>query len=198
MEKNPNTPSGDELCIKYVMNELDPSEIYMIRKEMEENEDLLIEIECLSRTWGKIKGLPEVEPPPHISEAVVETANQHFESSKRPFLSLGSFNNTSLMASAAAIIFSLSIGIANFYPQLIGFTTGNEGAESASAMEEQIEPWVDNNDVLHLNTSEAGFSASVVDSIARSGVNNLMIFDNQNTLHSPASSNFQLTQSPSQ
>ena len=180
------------------MNELDPSEVYMIRQEMEDNEDLLIEIECLSRTWGKIKNLPEVEPPSHISEAIVETANQHFEESRKSFLSLGSFNNTTLMASAAAIIFSFSIGIANFYPQLIGFTSGTEGAESAAAMEEQIEPWVDNNDVLHLNTSEAGISATVVDSLARSGINNLLIFDNNNSLHSPASSNFKLTQSPSQ
>ncbi len=193
MEKNQNTPSGDELCIKYVMNELDPSEVYMIRREMEDNEDLLIEIECLSRVWGKIKSLPEVEPPAHVCEAVVESANRHYEESRKSFLSVGSFNNTTIMASAAAVIFSLSIGIANFYPQLIGFPAGGNHTEGAAALEEQIEPWVDNNDVLHLNTSEAGLSASVLDSLTRSGMHNLIIFDSNNSLQTPASSGFRLT-----
>ena len=176
MEKNQNTPSGDDLCIKYVMNELDPSEIHMIQREMDEDEDLLIEIECLSRTWGKIKKLPEVEPPPDISEAVVQQANRHYELSRNHYWD-SSFSNTSLMASAAAVIFGLTIGIANFYPQLIGFTSTGEGGDNVASMEEQIEPWVDNNNILHLNANEAGFSAMGSDSLSRG------LLDQLNTIH---------------
>lgn len=197
MEKNQNTPNGDDLCIKYVMNELDPSEIHIIRKEMDEDEDLLIEIECLSRTWGKIRQLPEIEPPAEVSEAIVQQASRHHEMTQKHYWR-GSLNNTTMMASAAAVIFGLSIGVANFYPQLIGFTAGGEGGENVATMEEQIEPWVDNNNVLHLNASEAGFSISAMDSTSQSGLEQLQIFDNQNLLRHSQQGTIQLTRTQSQ
>ncbi len=193
MEKNQNTPNGDDLCIKYVMNELDPSEIHIIRKEMDEDEDLLIEIECLSRTWGKIRQLPDVEPPANVSEAVVQQALHHHQMSNKPYWR-GSLSNTTLMAAAAAVIFGLSIGVANFYPQLIGFTAGGEGGESVASMEEQhIEPWVDNNNILHLNASEAGFSISSIDSTTHSGLDQLQMFDSHNLLNNTNQGTIQLT-----
>ncbi|MEX2640280.1 MAG: hypothetical protein WD266_06320 [Balneolales bacterium] len=146
-------PNADDLCVEYVLNELDPSEAVMVERAMESDMNLLIEIECLRRTLKKLENLPYRNPPANLREAIIHQAVNHYHENRRSLFPR--WNNTTAMATAAAVVFSVMVSIVNFYPDDPGLLpehavqgAGSEGAEAVS-------PWVDRNDVLHINQAAA-------------------------------------------
>ncbi len=89
----------EELCIKYLMNETDPSETADIRAEMIDDPDALIEYESMRSTWTKVQGMPEVHPPAHLTEAIINQASINTRASGAFTLSTGM-----KWAAAAAIV----------------------------------------------------------------------------------------------
>ena len=103
----------DELCVKYVFDELDPSEITLVEQAMHHDQNLLIEIESLKSTWRKLKKLPEMSPPEDISKAVLDQAREY---SNQQQLFGTQWNNPGLLATAAIVLFSLMISTAYLLP----------------------------------------------------------------------------------
>ncbi|MDG5766385.1 hypothetical protein QA596_02820 [Balneolales bacterium ANBcel1] len=125
MEKKPNMSSVDELCVKYVFDELDPSEITLVEHAMLEDQNLLIEVESLKSTWKKLKKIPELDPPENISAAIMEQAHEH---ARQQQLFGKNWSNPGLMATAAVVLFSLIISTAYLLP-------GDEAAGETAAAE---------------------------------------------------------------
>jgi hypothetical protein len=113
MEKKPNMSNVDELCVKYVFDELDPSEITLVEQAMMHDQNLLIEVESLKSTWRKLKNLPELTPPPNLSDAILDQAKDY--SSQQQFFG-NSWKNPGLLATAAIVLFSLLISTAYLLP----------------------------------------------------------------------------------
>lgn len=149
MEKKSNLPNADELSVEYVLNELDPSEAVLVERAMEKDMNLLIEIECLRRTLKKLDDLPNHNPPAELRDAIVHQAvNHYYENRRSLFLR---WNNTTAMATAAAVVFSVLISVVNFYPDQPAGSVENNVIEAAN----EIKPWIDNNNVLHINQANA-------------------------------------------
>ncbi len=128
MEKKQNMSSVDELCVKYVFDELDPSEITLVEQAMMHDQNLLIEVESLKSTWRRIKKLPDLTPPPNISEAVIDHAKDY--STQQQFFVSG-WKNPGLLATAAIVIFSLLISTAYLLP--LESTNGGQAEEAVTA-----------------------------------------------------------------
>lgn len=157
MEKNSNMCKNSELCIKYVMNELDPSEIVLVENAMESDDNTLIEIESLRRTWRKLDKLPMFEPPQELTDAIASQAAAVNQNNKMVALNGGRWQSTTLMATAAAFLISVSIGIVNLYTETVPLEE-SAGSAAVEAESQQVEPWVDNQNVLRLQQSDFGFS----------------------------------------
>ncbi|MEL7834524.1 hypothetical protein [Fodinibius sp. Rm-B-1B1-1] len=72
----------DNDCIRYLMKEMDPSEELLMEREMMEDEDLLIEVESMRQTLKKLDRLPEVEPPSHVQESIMQKAAEQAEKNR--------------------------------------------------------------------------------------------------------------------
>ncbi len=113
MEKKPNMSNVDELCVKYVFDELDPSEVTLVEQAMINDQNLLIEVESLRSTWKKLKNLPELEPPSNISDSVIDQAKDY--SNQQQFFG-NNWRNPGLLATAAIVLFSLLISTVYLLP----------------------------------------------------------------------------------
>lgn len=157
MEKNLNMQNGDEnLCIKYVMNELDPSEIVMVEKAIERDEDILIEIESLRSTWKKINSIPKFEPPAQLCEAIISRAAAKKHNKRIGVYGLTNKHTHFLLATAAVLTLSVTLGLAGMYSEAT--ETHSQGllkeTESSLISSSPTNPWVDNDNVIRINTND--------------------------------------------
>jgi anti-sigma-K factor RskA len=166
-EKNTNMQNVDELCIKYVLNELDPSERLMVEQAMRDDENVLIEIESLRCTLRKLDQLPQVSPPNTVSARVLEIASQHVKEKKRIWPMRMAWGG---LAAAAILLVAFGTGIfsqSGSEVQQAGFTADVVPVESMaspaplqaaantnrmpSTPVPQVSPWVDRQNVFHIN-----------------------------------------------
>jgi hypothetical protein len=158
----------DELCIKYVMNELDPSEVAIVEQAMREDANVLIEIESLRSTLRKLDNLPNVPPPPDVHAKVLEVAGEHIKARKRILPMRMAY--TGLLAAAVVVI---AFGVGTFLQtdavneELVplGSETQIMEPSTASALQglqplpvakkatSQVDPWVDRQNVLRIQVS---------------------------------------------
>lgn len=169
MEKNINMQNVDELCIKYVLNELDPSELPLIEQAMREDSNVLIEVESLRSTLRKLEKLPHTAPPVNVQEKVrllaQNTAKSRIRAKQMKVVWSG------LLAAAVVV---LGFGI-YFYPneasQSIAEIEVNHHLQPAQAAvatpvqqnglfrvaasneTTKAEPWVDRQNIIRLNIS---------------------------------------------
>lgn len=134
----------EELCIKYLMNETDPSETADIRAEMIDDPDALIEYESLRSTWTKVQGMPELAPPAHITESIVSQAAKAGRISGVYNLSAGV-----KWAAAAAVVFMTGFGIWTS-TMVVQNVTGESSASNQIEQVSDDKQWVDRNDVLYI------------------------------------------------
>jgi len=170
MEKNINMQNVDELCIKYVLNELDPAELPLIEQAMREDSNVLIEVESLRSTLRRLEKLPHTTPPVGVHDKVLYVAKMASMKRKRT----KQMKIWSGFLAAAAII--LGFGI-YFYPnhsvQVIAETEieatpslqATQAGVSVPAQQNGLfraavnapsdvaEPWVDRQNVIRLNIS---------------------------------------------
>lgn len=135
---------NEDICIRYLMRELDPSEEIEFEREMMIDENLLIEVECLRKTYQKLGKLPMWEPPPDLaskiaSDAVKAQQELIHRSSRWTFLMSRS------VAAAAIAILILST--------TIYFSSGEAYTQTdtiqTTGTTETIKPWVDRSNTLH-------------------------------------------------
>lgn len=94
-------------CIRYLMKEMDPSEELLMERAMMEDEDLLIEVESMRQTFKKLDQLPEVEPPSHVQESIMQKAA---EQGKKNRQSNNTFKPALKYAVAATLALTFTAG----------------------------------------------------------------------------------------
>jgi len=165
----------DELCIKYLMNELDPSERILVEKKMREDPDILIEIESLRCTLQKLDALPYQDSPEHITENILNIARERRASRTRPIPLLNTFgSNARYWGAAAAIVLSFSVGtyfLFNNSTQTVDVNMPEKtevSAKQQTTSKSVIQPWIDHNNILYIqanNTSGTQTASSMTDTV---------------------------------
>lgn len=164
MAMKSNYQNADDLCLKYVLDELDPSEVLVVEKMMTQDENVLIDVESMRQTLNRLEQLPKVNPPEHIRQQILVKASEHVRngSSTIPIFSM----QNRMLGWAAAAVVVVGLGVAGY---TVSFETpadpavateqgpvaSQEQADAAGA-EEAINPWVDRNEILQLNAPAAG------------------------------------------
>lgn len=157
-EKNINMQNVDELCIKYVLNELDPAEVLIVEQAMKDDSNVLIEIESLRSTLRKLEKLPEYAPPEKVREQILKKAAE--ASSRRKKIIINRIQWAGYLAAAIVLI---GFGF-NYFDGSEQVTTMQEGSatlsnqpviqtpsETIQAAAPAAEPWVDRQNILHIN-----------------------------------------------
>ncbi len=140
--------------IRYLMNEMDPSQEVLMERAMMEDDDLLIEVESLRQTMRRLNDLPEKEPSKELTDAVLEQAAEQ----KTKWYHLPTIPNEVYKYAAVLL---LGIGLSSgFWLMMDADESSSDLADNASvelpasfqtASTDQsgVEPWVDNNNVLY-------------------------------------------------
>ncbi len=134
---------NDEDCIRYLMREMDPSEVIEFEREMLSNQDLLIEVESLRSTYNKVKKLPLKETPKEVLERVKALAvEEQKKKADQSFKLIGWFGKS--VAAIACIILLVSSGIYFFTPDSAADKSPANLVQSATP----VQPWVDRNEII--------------------------------------------------
>lgn len=147
----------DTKGIKYILDEMDPSERVEFERAIRDDSDLLIEVESFKRVHNKLSKLPEFEPPKSLTNAILAKATQRSsEQSGKQF---------KYWVSAAAIVFGLS---ASALLVENPFQTDGEASQASVNIPSSVhetqqnrqekagsQPWVDRNNVLHFSDFES-------------------------------------------
>jgi len=141
--------------VKYIYGELDPSEEIIFMRELRQNDDLMIEVEAMRETQKRLDNLPLIDPPSDLSYNIMNYVERKNAEKKN------SHSFIYLSVAASFLIFLFSAGY------LFMNDTGKENSNSiseASAGKSDIlitksrgkdiqsnSPWIDKNDVIHVN-----------------------------------------------
>ena len=179
---------SDTDCIKYIENEMDPSERIVFEREIESNSDLLIEVESIRSVKEKIEqDLPLMSAPESILRAVQKISEERGIKYNEyriipPYIT----------AAAAILVCVITIGIflidesgqlqsdvnsASFNTEM-SLPVDNHNSERQT---ENISPWVDRNQVLHFTGNQEEIPGGD-DSIIQNSYQKLTPIDNQNDL----------------
>lgn len=185
---------NEQLCIKYVMNELDPSEIVMVEKAIDTDEDMLIEIESLRSTWKRLEQLPRQNAPDFVLESVLNIAKTQNGKEKSVLRTILPNKSYVVLASAAILMLGVTLGIG-------AFTTDHSQISTLPAqVSEQVEettnsgitPWVDRQNILHINTFDSQLRANAAQPDMVDQFRNLRLLDDSAT-QIPLNRSLQLT-----
>ena len=183
MAKKSDMQSDDALCIKYLMNELDPAEITLVEKKMESDPNFLIEVECMRRTLKRLDKLPTMSPPDELVDHIC-VKSAEYRKSVTPIPIFNRIFQDARYASAAAIlILGVSAGSWFIFNSSTGqpnnlsnyqFQNSSAAVSTTSSQEanNQVTPWVDHNNVLNIqvvnsngNSNNAVADSSILNSM---------------------------------
>lgn len=149
--------NDNNACIRYLMKEMDPSEEVLMERQMMEDDDLLIEVECMRQTLKRLDGLPEKEPPSQITDSILKKAREQKEK-KQHATGLTAIQDLRYIAAAATILVAASLG------GIWLFQDNGQGSETTDVSqaanlsnsflfskiaETSSKPWIDRNDVIY-------------------------------------------------
>ncbi len=159
--------------IRYLMNEMDPSQEVLMEHAMMEDDDLLIEVESLRQTLKHLDDLPEKGPSEDLTNSILEQAA---EQQKHWY----HFPSVPKQAYKYAAMLLLGMGLSSGFWLMQGSSGENnsEGPQTASinatlpvslqttsTEKSEVEPWVDHNNVLYfqdrLNTNSTAFKGII-------------------------------------
>ncbi|MFH5831209.1 hypothetical protein ACG2F4_05940 [Halalkalibaculum sp. DA3122] len=183
-------PNDDNASIRYLMKEMDPSEEVLMERSMMEDEDLLIEVECMRQTLKQLdENLPVMDPPAHVTSNVLRKASEHKPNNNSGFIpSLGG-NRVGYVAAAAVVAAGLISGVLLYQDGLDGAgpnaqeNTTSAAVSSSPSMEvdqpgvanaemeaepvdvRDVEPWVDRDEILRFQDQFGEQNQAEFDSI---------------------------------
>lgn len=168
-------PNHEELSIRYVLNDLDPSEEVVIERLMGEDENVLIEVESLRNTYRKLGNLPTINAPARLLDTIVEESASR-ATGKPKVTPVFNLRNLSYAAAASiliagGVIWQLNSG--NYGLPMVM----DEGVEETTNHEQYSSPWIDRRDIMHVSTFGVG-SELVPDSV----LNRLRPIDGETSL----------------
>lgn len=183
MAKKSDMQSDDALCIKYLMNELDPAEIVLVEKKMGSDPNFLIEVECMRRTLKRLDKLPVMSPSDEVVDQVCAKAVEYRKSVAPVPLVNRIFQDARYASAAAILIIGVSAGswfvfnssssqtnsVQNYQFQN---TTAPISGTSGQQADNEVNPWVDHNNILNIqslnsngNTPNAVADSSILKSL---------------------------------
>lgn len=152
---------------------MDPSEKYIYERELEGDDNLLIEVESLKSVNNKLKSIPLFTPPAGLSESVLAVAANKRQN-RQAFYPV-------FMLAAAVLLLSITVGI--FLIDNPSATTESAGTQASmssglmllqneitpeqSTQAEQVQPWVDRNEVLYFTGSADNSETAIQNSYHR-------------------------------
>ena len=189
MAKKSDMQSDDALCIKYLMNELDPAEITLVEKKMESDPNFLIEVECMRRTLKRLDKMPAMSPPDMLVDQICVEAAEYRKSVMPIPLVSRIFQDARYASAAAILIIGVSAGSwfifnsstsqpENLTDYQFQNTTASVSTTQASGNE--VSPWVDHNNVLNIQAvnSNGNTNNAVADSSILKSLHKLRALDN--------------------
>lgn len=173
--------------ITYIYNEMDPSEKLEFERDLENDSNLLIEVESFKNISEKLFQLKCIHPPAEISDEILGRAETL---RKKHSSSIGS---RYMFAAAALIVIGLTSGVF-LLNSSEGSTENNTGSAMIGSTESQlnntfpvnvlseqpavvsssgivrsevnaIEPWIDENDVIHFYDRFRADNIATIDSM---------------------------------
>lgn len=172
----------DDGCIRYLMQEMDPAEVIEFEREMLNDENLLIEVESLRKTYKKFGKLPLYSPPKTLIDQVVQKAisEQQKRTGATKFIYLKS---SKAVASISAIII-LSVGTF-FYGNFI-----NKNTDTISNLNvlqpKEIQPWMDKNEEIQfVGTTQQQQAPSSLDKIVERSFKKLRLVNSDTGFSNP-------------
>lgn len=169
--------------IAYIYNEMDPSEKLEFERDLDNDNDLLIEVESLKKVSKSLNQLESINPPAHVVDAVYQSAKKNSRDSKTTHW------KPIIFSAAAFLVVGITSGIFLIEdPQ--GQANSNQQTESASVAAggtqlysqpastsqptvERLQPWIDNNEVLYFQGHTAVENGSTLDSIRSASLKKL-------------------------
>ena len=161
--------------IAYLFDEMDPSEKLEFERDLEIDNNLLIEVETLRNVSERLDKIKVVEPPKHIVESICTIANRNNGSERI------SYWKPTLYATAALILLGMTSGILlleNTEPN--SSDASGEASISSPFLYEntltpssnvsssgRVSPWVDNNEVIYFHDRLHASESAAIDSIFR-------------------------------
>ncbi len=165
----------EELCIKYLMDELDPSEKVLVEKRMKEDPNILIEIESLRCTLNKLDDLPVYNPSVEVTQAIVDLARDSKRTAVTPVPLLGNMaHNVRYWGAAAVLVLSVSVGSYFIYSDgsqsvKMNVQTNTTFGDQAMQNDRAVKPWVDKNNILYISPTNSSQVATVSNDTSLSG-----------------------------
>lgn len=168
----------DTDCIKYVLDEMDPSERLEFERKLENDSNLLIEVESIRRIKRKLQSLPLVDPPKELTGSILQKAESLTKKNWNDRFHL----KVSMVAAVLALSVSTGVLLTGESDNISNPLQENQQATIQSTFEggqgvleqqwqetERIQPWVDKNDVLYFgsqsgNSNYANFDSALQES----------------------------------
>lgn len=153
--------NNEEGCIRYLMREMDPSEEIEFEREMMKDENLLIEVESLRKTYEKLGKLPLKSPPEDLTRSIVDdavkTQKEHISKSRA-----WTWNMSRSVAAAAILLMIVSTGLyfdGKTSPEPADQPNISTTATIQTGTASVVQPWVDRNNSIYF----AGTAQQVTD-----------------------------------
>lgn len=166
----------ENACIRYIMGEMDPAEVAIFKRELTEDQDLLIEYQSLKATYKHIGELPEKAPDAKIAENILQMAALQCRKRERK-----ARRKPLYYAAAATICIGMMSGMLMIYLENNSVSsdvnTAGMGIINNGAPENQqalISPWIDNNEMLRFQDMQNVSNTSNLDSIYQNSYQKLV------------------------
>lgn len=173
--------------IAYIYNEMDPSEKLEFERDLKKDNDLLIEVESLKKIAKNLDQLEPMDPPAHVVEAVYQSARKKKQESAK------SYWKPIIYSAAALLLVGMTSGIflmdgsrlegtGNQQTDAASVSAGSpdlfsQPASESSISKKNLQPWVDNNDILYFQGQTASESSMISDSIRNESLKKLTPVD---------------------
>lgn len=166
----------ENACVRYLMGEMDPAEVAIFKRELTEDQDLLIEYQSLKATYKHIGKLPEKAPDASIAENILQMAARQCRKRERK-----ARRKPLYYAAAATICIGMMSGMLMIYlennPAGTDVNTAGVGIMNQAVPENQqnlASPWIDNNEILRFQDMQNISSSSNLDSIYQNSYQKLV------------------------
>lgn len=164
----------ENLCVKYLMNEMEPAERFSFEERLKADPNLIIEVEIMRKTLSQLKKLPEIKAPEFLITKIQALATS--KSRKRRFISFATTGSMRYAAAAGALTLSFVIGwVINSNPTLKSGIQTNMVSPNTERQQAKGK-WIDKKDVLHIDAYNVA-STNKTDSVALKNAKKLRLID---------------------
>ncbi|MCC5942033.1 MAG: hypothetical protein JJU37_10880 [Balneolaceae bacterium] len=164
--------------VTYIYKEMDPSEKVEFERDLQEDENLLIEVESFKRIQKRLGTIQSIDAPDELLQAICRQAAQKRQKTTKTFL----FNGTFYGAAAALLLFGITSGFlllngeeaadsgaltntASMSTPVFIYQSSPAVSAVTSSSDGKVTPWVDTNEVIYFHDRLRTSGAASVDSI---------------------------------